>query len=67
MAEPRKVGAIGAKRQFLVHIDEAIIKRVKIRALEERISASLLVQQALVEFLEKAPVSTISDATRESL
>lgn len=43
----------GGKRQFLVHIDSTLIRRVKILALDRGVSASSLVQQSLEEFLAR--------------
>lgn len=39
------------KRQFLVHIDANLIRRVKILAIERNVSASSLVQEALLIYL----------------
>jgi hypothetical protein len=46
-------------RQFLVHIDPDLIKRVKILAIDRNVTASRLVQEALSAFLAAAcsPVS----------
>jgi hypothetical protein len=46
----RKLG--GGKRQFLVHLDANLIRRVKILAIDRNVSASSLVQEALLAFLE---------------
>jgi hypothetical protein len=45
----RKLG--GGKRQFLVHLDANLIRRVKILAIDRNVSASSLVQEALLAFL----------------
>jgi hypothetical protein len=37
------------RKQFLVHIDADLIRRTKILALERGVSASSIVQEALVE------------------
>jgi hypothetical protein len=44
--------ATRGKRQFLVHLDANLIRRVKILAIDRNVSASSLVQEALVVFLE---------------
>jgi hypothetical protein len=41
------------KRQLLIQIDADLIKRTKIAAVEQRVFASRLVQQALEEFLSR--------------
>jgi hypothetical protein len=41
-------------RQFLVHLDERLIRRVKILAIERGVSASSLVGMALSAFLDQA-------------
>ena len=38
-------------RQFLVHIDAELIRRVKILAIDRNVTASRLVQDALIAFL----------------
>jgi hypothetical protein len=43
-----------AKRQFLVHIDANLIRRVKILAIDRNVSASSLVQEALSAYLVSA-------------
>ena len=45
--------AAGAKRQFLVHIDADLIRRIKILAIERDVTASSLVQQAVADFLSR--------------
>lgn len=42
------------KRQFLVHIDADLIRRIKILAIDRSVTASSLVQQAITEFLSRA-------------
>jgi hypothetical protein len=39
------------KRQFLVHLDANLIRRIKILAIDRNVSASSLVQEALLAFL----------------
>ena len=39
------------KRQFLVHIDNDLIHRIKIMAIEQNVSASSVVQEALLAWL----------------
>jgi hypothetical protein len=41
-------------RQFLVHLDAELIRRVKILAIDRNVTASRLVQEALVGFLAAA-------------
>jgi predicted transcriptional regulator len=41
------------KRQFLVHIDADLIRRTKILALQQNVTASSLVQIAVAEFLSR--------------
>jgi len=43
-----------AKRQFLVHIEADLIRRIKILALDRNVSASSLVQEALLGYLATA-------------
>lgn len=42
------------KRQFLVHVDVNVIRRIKILAIDRNVSASSLVQEALLAFLAAA-------------
>jgi hypothetical protein len=42
-----------ARKQFLVHMDVDVIRRVKILAIERGVSASNLVQEVIVEFLSQ--------------
>ena len=42
-----------SRKQFLVHIDADVIRRVKILAIDRGVSASSLVQEAIVEFLSR--------------
>ena len=53
MDEGQAPGDLTGKRQFLVHIDVDLIRRVKILAIERGVSASSLVQQSLTEFLSR--------------
>jgi hypothetical protein len=46
--------ATRGKRQFLVHLDANLIRRVKILAIDRNVSASSLVQEALLAFLAAA-------------
>jgi predicted transcriptional regulator len=50
------------KRQFLIQIDADLIRRTKIMAIERRVSASSLVQQAVEEFLSRQGFFTSGDA-----
>ena len=43
--------ATRVKRQFLVHLDANLIRRIKILAIDRNVSASSLVQEALLAFL----------------
>jgi hypothetical protein len=58
----RKLG--GGKRQFLVHLDANLIRRVKILAIDRNVSASSLVQEALLAFLGAAGNSDPSPRKR---
>jgi hypothetical protein len=46
--------ATRGKRQFLVHLDASLIRRIKILAIDRNVSASSLVQEALLAFLAAA-------------
>jgi hypothetical protein len=46
------------KRQFLIHLDANLIRRIKILAIDRNVSASSLVQEALLAFLAPAGNST---------
>ena len=39
------------KRQFLVHIEASLIRRIKVLAIDRNVSASSLVQEALIAYL----------------
>lgn len=55
MGKDGKGGADAAgRKQFLVHIDADVIRRVKILALDREVSASSLVEQSLIEFLARS-------------
>ena len=43
--------AVRRTRQFLVHLDSDLIRRIKILAIERNVSASSLVQRGMLEFL----------------
>ena len=51
--DERAEGEGPARKQFLVHIDADVIRRVKILALDRGVTASSLVQEAIVEFLSR--------------
>jgi precorrin-6B methylase 2 len=52
MSGPRSApGAPRATRQFLIHLDIDLIRRVKITAIDRNVTASKVVQEALVSFL----------------
>jgi hypothetical protein len=62
MNGPRSApGALRATRQFLVHLDTDLIRRVKITAIDRNVTASKLVQEALVYFLAATVVPTAAD------
>jgi hypothetical protein len=62
MSEPRSTpSAPRATRQFLVHLDAELIRRVKISAIDRNITASKLVHEALVTFLSANIVPATSD------
>lgn len=46
-------GGAPLRKQFLVHIEADLIRFTKILALEQGVSASSIVQQALVELLDR--------------
>jgi hypothetical protein len=48
------------KRQFLVHLDVTLIRRIKILAIDRNVSASSLVQEALLAFLAGCGKSSTS-------
>lgn len=55
VAKDGKGGSDGAgRKQFLVHIDADVIRRVKILALDRGASASSLVEKAITEFLARS-------------
>ena len=49
----RTEGQGPARKQFLVHIDAHVIRRVKILAINRGVSASSLVEEAIIEFLSR--------------
>jgi ribbon-helix-helix CopG family protein len=51
--KPRRQGLRG-KRQFLVHLDPDLIRRIKILAIDRNVTASSLVQEALLAYLAEA-------------
>lgn len=54
MSKGRKGTIDGAgRRQFLVHIDADVIRRVKILAIDRGVTASSLVEKAITEFLAR--------------
>ena len=53
------------KRQFLVHIDANLIRRIKILALDRDVTASSLVQEALQGYLATAAASSPSNRKPE--
>ena len=50
-----------ARKQFLVHIDAELIRRVKILAVERGVSASSLAQEATIKFLARGNVARAQD------
>ena len=52
MTENKLVGTAARRtRQFLVHLDPDLIRRIKIMAIERNVSASSLVQRAMLAVL----------------
>ena len=52
MSDPKPAPAARlGKRQFLVHIDASLIRRIKVLAIDRNVSASSLVQEALLAYL----------------
>ena len=64
---PERPGAKAprGKRQFLVHIDADLIRRIKILALDRNVTASSLVQEALLAYLATAAASAPSNRQPE--
>ena len=60
-----RANAPGGKRQFLVHIDATLIRRIKILALDRDVTASNLVQEALQVYLATAAASSPSSRKPE--
>lgn len=56
-------GSPPEKRQFLVVIDAEIIRRTKILAIERGVTASAVVQQALVDFLRREALASTQQRT----
>jgi hypothetical protein len=55
LAEDEKTeGEAAARKQFLVHIDAALIRRVKKLAIDREVTASSLVQEAIADFLSRS-------------
>ena len=54
-----------SKRQFLVHIDAKLIRRIKILALDRNVTASSLVQEALLAYLATASAPSPSNRQHE--
>ena len=59
------VAEAAGKRQFLVHIDADLIRRIKILAIDRSVTASSLVQQAITEFLTRGAQSPTGAGRRE--
>jgi hypothetical protein len=53
------------KRQFLVHIDACLIRRIKILALDRNVTASSLVQEALLAYLATDDATSPSNRQNE--
>jgi hypothetical protein len=51
-----------ATRQFLVHLDIDLIRQVKITAINQNVTASKIVQQALISYLSANVATAIPDA-----
>jgi hypothetical protein len=64
---PAESGAkvLRGKRQFLVHIDANLIRRIKILALDRDVTASSLVQEALQGYLATAAAPSPSSRKPE--
>lgn len=62
MTNDRRLKASSSdRRQFLVHINVEIIRRVKILAIEREVTASSLVQDAIAEFLARSDAARARD------
>lgn len=58
MVDKASAGGASDKRQFLVHIEADLIRRIKILAIERGTTASSLVQQAMMDFLVRQGTAT---------
>ena len=54
MSEGKPDKPPGNKRQFLVHIDANLIRRIKILAIDRNVTASSLVEEAMLGYLAAA-------------
>ncbi|HET7883921.1 MAG TPA: hypothetical protein VFL55_23745 [Acetobacteraceae bacterium] len=54
MSEGKPDKAAAKKRQFLVHIDANLIRRIKILAIDRNVTASSLVEEAMLGYLAAA-------------
>jgi len=58
MSEGKPDKAPGNKRQFLVHIDANLIRRIKILAIDRNVTASSLVEEAMLGYLAAGKAAT---------
>jgi hypothetical protein len=60
-AKPTAAARLG-KRQFLVHLDASLIRRIKVLAIDRNVSASSLVQEALLAYLPAASGASATES-----
>jgi Ribbon-helix-helix protein, copG family len=66
LTKPRTAeSASEPKRQFLVHLDAGLIRRIKVLAIDRGVSASSLVQEALLAYLPPSTPATRKPAGKK--
>ena len=56
-SEKQGPGSKANKRQFLVRIDDGLIRRIKILAIDTHTTASVVVEQAIVAYFDSRPAT----------